>query len=144
EKWIAGAPDTAELSERRACLAYIQWVAWRQWSAVRAYADERGVMLMGEMSFGVGSCSEDVWSHPELFDTDWNMGTRPIVYFDTNKDSERGGRNWGLPPYRWENQRSDQFRGLRHRIAIEKQYFHICRLDHLRGYFRAYMFPWHG
>ncbi|WP_050025723.1 4-alpha-glucanotransferase [Verrucomicrobium sp. BvORR034] len=144
EGWFESHPERRYLTELRQGFAYVQWVAWRQWQEVRRHADACGVMLMGEMSFGVSKSSVDVWASPELFDADWNMGTRPIVYFDTNKDSERWGQNWGLPPYRWENHRSSGFAWLRGRIASERQFFHICRLDHLRGYFRAYMFPWGG
>jgi len=144
ETWFSRHPERAGLTYLRDGFAYIQWVAWRQWRAVRDYADEREVSLMGEMSFGVGRCSVDVWALPELFDPDWSLGTRPISYFDTNRDSERWGQNWGLPAYRWENHRSTDFAWLRERIAAERQFFHICRLDHLRGYFRGYMFPWPG
>lgn len=144
ERWLAADAEHQHLEAIRDSFAYIQWVGWRQWRDVRDYASEHGVMLMGELSFGVSRSGADVWAQPELFDLDWNMGTRPIVYFDTNKDSERFGQNWGLPPYRWENHRSDGFQWLRGRVAHERQFFHICRMDHLRGYFRAYMFPWHG
>jgi 4-alpha-glucanotransferase len=144
EAWIAAQPDQQYLSGLRRGYAYIQWVAWRQWRAVRAHAERQGIQLMGEMSFGVSKSGADVWAHPDLFDVEWNMGTRPIVYFDTNKDSERWGQNWGLPPYRWENHRSTGFEWIKGRLESEKQFFHICRLDHLRGYFRAYMFPWSG
>jgi 4-alpha-glucanotransferase len=144
EGWLARHPEHDYLHRLRQSFAYVQWIGFRQWKEVRQYADERGVFLMGEMSFGVSRHSVDVWAHPELFDLEWNMGTPPIVYFDTNKDSERWGQNWGLPPYRWENHRSSGFIWLRERLQGERQFFHICRLDHLRGYFRAYMFPWAG
>ena len=101
-------------------------------------------MLMGEVSFGVGRGSSDVWGNPELFDLDWNLGSRPLTHFDTSKDAERWGQNWGLPAYRWENHRSTGFAWLRSRLEGERRFFHLCRLDHLRGYFRAYMFPWPG
>lgn len=144
ETWLNAHPDREYLMRLREALAYVQWVGFRQWKAVRRHADEKGVLLMGEMSFGVSRSSVDVWAHPELFDLDWSMGTPPIVYFDTNKDSERWGQNWGLPPYRWENHRSNDFQWMRGRVQAEREFFHICRLDHLRGYFRAYMFPWRG
>ena len=99
---------------------------------------------MGEMSFGVGINSADVWANPSLFDIEWSLGTPPLAHFDTTKDAELWGQNWGLPPYRWENHRSTAFAWLRGRIAYEKEFFHGCRIDHLRGYFRAYMFPWAG
>ncbi len=144
ERWLAADPDQHFLARVREGFAFIQWVAWKQWKSVRAHADARGVRLMGEVSFGVSRSSVDVWARPELFDLEWNMGTPPIVYFDTNKDSERFGQNWGFPPYRWENHRASGFEWLRERLRGEAQFFHVCRLDHLRGYFRAYMFPWHG
>jgi 4-alpha-glucanotransferase len=142
--WLLQHPDREELEDIRNGYAYAQWIAHRQWDEVRKYADRRNVMLMGEMSFGVGRGSSDVWGNPELFDLEWNLGTRPLTHFDTSKDAERWGQNWGLPAYRWENHRSSGFAWLRSRVAGERRFFHICRLDHLRGYFRAYMFPWPG
>jgi 4-alpha-glucanotransferase len=144
EGWLAAHPERERLESRKRGFAFIQWVARRQWTDVKHFADEKGVKLLGEMSFGVSKSSSDVWANPDLFDVNWSMGTRPVVYFDTNKDSERLGQNWGLPPYRWENHRSRGFVWLRGRIESERQFFHYCRLDHLRGYFRAYMFPWAG
>jgi 4-alpha-glucanotransferase len=144
EAWLARHPAREGWNHLRDGLAYIQWVAWRQWRKVRAHAESKNVLLMGEMSFGVSRTSVDVWAWRELFELDWNMGTRPISYFDTNKDSERWGQNWGLPAYRWENHRSTGFTWLRARMLEAKQFFHVCRIDHLRGYFRGYQFPWPG
>lgn len=143
-EWLLQHPDRQELEDLRESYAYIQWVADRQWKSVREYADRKGILLMGEISFGVGRGSADVWGNPDLFDLTWNMGTRPLTHFDTNKDAAQWGQNWGLPAYRWENHRSSGYAWLRLRVEGEKQYFHLCRLDHLRGYFRAYMFPWPG
>ena len=142
--WLHRHPRRESFEILRSGLAFIQWVAWRQWKAVRTHADGKGVRLMGEVSFGVGVNSADVWANPSLFDLEWSMGTRPLTHFDTSKDAERWGQNWGLPPYRWENHRSTGFTWLRGRITWEREFFHGCRLDHLRGYFRAYMFPWAG
>lgn len=142
--WLLQHPEREALQDWCRGYAFAQWVAHRQWAAVREHADRRGVILMGEMSFGVGRCSADVWANPELFDLKWNLGTRPLAHFDTSKDAERWGQNWGIPAYRWENHRSSGFKWLRARVAGERQFFHLCRLDHLRGYFRAYIFPWPG
>lgn len=142
--WLQQHPAREELELLRTGFAFIQWIAFRQWKAVRAHAEDKGIRLMGEMSFGVGMNSSDVWSNPALFDTEWCVGTRPLAHFDTNADSERWGQNWGLPSYRWENHRSTSFAWLRDRVGWEKEFFHGCRIDHLRGYFRSYMFPWSG
>ncbi|MCW1925155.1 4-alpha-glucanotransferase [Luteolibacter arcticus] len=142
--WLLQHPARESLESLRAGFAFIQWIAWRQWKAVRAHAEIKGVRIMAEMSFGVGLNSADVWANPSLFDTDWSLGTRPLAHFDTTQDARQWGQNWGLPAYRWENHRSSGFAWLRGRIAWQREFFHACRLDHLRGYFRAYMFPWPG
>lgn len=144
EAWFAEHPHRDRLAEQREGYAFIQWVATRQWTDVRNHADARGVQLMGEMSFGVSRASVDVWAHPELFDQDWSLGTRPLAFFDSTSESARWGQNWGLPAYRWEDHRSSGFTWLRERVAAERQFFHLCRIDHMRGYFRVYQFPWRG
>lgn len=142
--WLMRHPARIMLETLRDGFAFIQWIAWRQWKSVRAYADHVGVRLMGEVSFGVSMYSADVWGHRSLFDPEWFLGTRPLSHFDTNKDSERWGQNWGFLAFRWENHRSTSFQWLRGRVTWAKEFFHAIRLDHLRGYFRAYMFPWPG
>ena len=144
ERWLAKHPDREELEAVRQGYAFVQWIADRQWLEVRKYADERGIFLMGEISFGVGKGSCDVWANPTLFETEWNMGTRPLAHFDTNKDAAAWGQNWGLPAYRWESHRAEGFAWLRGRVTRQRKFFHLCRLDHLRGYFRIYSFPWPG
>lgn len=144
EQWLANHPDRKSLERIREGFAYIQWVAQRQWQAVRDYADIHGLYLMGEISFGVGRGSVDVWGHPDLFDLDWSMGTAPLAHFDTSPDAAVWGQNWGLPAYRWDHHRRTGFAWLRGRVARQREFFHLCRLDHLRGYFRIYRFPWKG
>lgn len=143
-EWLESHPERDSLERLRQGYAFLQWVVHRQWQAVRARADECGVYLMGEISFGVGAGSADVWGWPELFDLEWTMGTQPLAHFDTSKEAEVWGQNWGLPAYRWENHRNSGFSWLRARVARQREFFHLCRLDHLRGYFRIYMFPWPG
>ncbi|MEP2775351.1 MAG: 4-alpha-glucanotransferase [Luteolibacter sp.] len=144
QRWLSQHPDRQDLEQTRKGFAFIQWIADRQWTEIRRHADEQGVFLMGEISFGVGSGSADVWANPLLFDPEWNMGTRPLAHFDTNKDAAAWGQNWGLPSYRWEQHRAEGFAWLRGRVARQRKFFHLCRLDHLRGYFRIYAFPWPG
>ncbi len=144
EAWLARDSARQALEYLRDAYRYIQWVAWRQWKGVREHADRIGMRLMGEISFGVSLHSADAWANPSLFEREWSLGTPPLAHFDTTKDSERWGQNWGLPPFRWDNHRGTGFRWLRGRIAWAREFFHACRIDHLRGYFRGYMFPWAG
>lgn len=142
--WFDSHPDAAGFRRQRDAFAFIQWVARRQWKDVKRHAGSRNIRLIGDLTFGISMNSCDTWFHRPLFEMDWSMGTRPLAHFDTSKDSERWGQNWGFPPYRWENHRSTGFRWLHSRVALMRELFHGCRMDHLRGYFRAYMFPWAG
>lgn len=141
---ILGSADREMFEERMRTNAYIQWLADRQWRGVKAHCETLGVQLMGELSYGVGFSSADVWAHPELFHLDWCVGTPPLAAFDTTPESERWGQNWGFPAYNWNAHRAAGHAWLRSRVLHERRYFHILRIDHLRGYFRAYLFPWHG
>lgn len=144
ETWLGSSSAKDKLQATREAFAYIQWVGWRQWRSVKAYAEEHQVLLMGEICFGVSLYSADVWAQPELFDTEWFLGSPPLAHFDTSKDSERWGQNWGFPAFRWESHRAAGFQWLRGRARWAAEFFHGCRLDHLRGYFRTYQFPWGG
>ncbi|MES2996387.1 MAG: 4-alpha-glucanotransferase [Verrucomicrobiota bacterium] len=144
QRWLSAHPDRATLELRRDGYAFIQWVAARQWHGVREHAEEHGVRLMGDLPFAMSRNSADVWANPELFDPDWNMGSPPLAFFDTTAEAEKWGQNWGLPPYRWQNHRSSGFAWQKARISWLANFVHIMRIDHLRGYFRAYMFPWPG
>jgi len=143
-RWVARHPERRRIERVMDGFAFVQWIADSQWRAVRRECESLGVLLMGEMSFGVGHASVDVWSERHLFDLDWCMGTPPLAAFDTNRDSEVWGQNWGLPAYSWDRHRAEGYAWLRGRVAFERRYFHLLRLDHLRGYFRGYVFPWHG
>ncbi|RYD34717.1 MAG: 4-alpha-glucanotransferase, partial [Verrucomicrobiaceae bacterium] len=92
-EWVRNHPACVSLEERRDGYAFIQWVASRQWKDVRRHADEKGVRLIGDLTFGISADSCDVWAEPSLFDTEWSMGTRPLAHFDTSKDAERWGQN---------------------------------------------------
>src|SRR2546421_693545 len=67
--WLAA--QTVEIrksfSERESFFKYVQWVAFDQWIATRAYAERRGIALMGDIPFGVNLYSADVYSHRDQF-----------------------------------------------------------------------------
>ena len=81
---------------------YVQWIAFTQWLELKAYCDERGVALMGDVPFGVSYYSDDVFSNPEIFDLTWSGGAPPERIFKTDPFTEKWGQNWGVPIYRWD------------------------------------------
>ncbi len=132
----------AKFEKRRAFFAYVQWLAYEQWCAVKAYAEERGVALMGDVPYGVSYYSADVFAQPAEFALDWAGGAPPEPYFKDDAFTQKWGQNWGIPVYRWEVMRANQFTWWRRRVGGVKRVFHVFRIDHVLGFYRIYTFPW--
>lgn len=120
----------------------MQWVAHRQWSAVKEYADKKQVKLIGDIPFGVSRYSADVWANPDLFDLDWSGGSPPELFFQADKFTAVWGQNWGIPLYKWATHEKENYRWWNLRVRQVTKYFHGFRLDHVIGFFRIYAFPW--
>lgn len=122
--------------------AWVQWTAHRQWRAVRAHADEKGVKLMGDIPFGVSACSADVFANPEIFDLDWYGGAPPEKLFKDDPFVQKWGQNWGIPLYRWEVLEGRGYDWWRQRVQKVAEVFSMFRIDHALGFYRIYSFPW--
>lgn len=142
ENWLFQQPNKEELHRYREFCAYVQWVAFRQWRAVKTHASQRKVELMGDIPFGVNRFSADVWAHPELFHLDWSGGAPPEPFFKTDKFCEQWGQNWGIPLYDWEAHQAENFAWWRQRVGKLATCYHHFRIDHVLGFFRIYAFPW--
>jgi 4-alpha-glucanotransferase len=122
--------------------SFVQWLAARQWQAVKAYAEARGVSLMGDIPFGVSRFSADVWANQHLFDLTWCGGAPPEKFFQGDEFTRNWGQNWGIPVYNWPTQKTEGYAWWRRRIAQTVRYCHYFRIDHVLGFFRLYSFPW--
>ena len=142
--WLAA--QTAEVrrrfSERESFFKYIQWVAFDQWSAMRTYAEKRGMALMGDIPFGVNYYSADVYSRRDEFALDWSGGAPPEPYFKDDEFTQKWGQNWGIPLYRWDVMRTRNLSWWRQRVRGVRKIFHVFRIDHVLGFYRIYAFPW--
>jgi 4-alpha-glucanotransferase len=143
-RWLdsLGEEERAPFEERRAFHNYVQWIAHRQWRETKAYAEERGVALMGDIPFGISHYSADVYAHPDRFALDWSGGAPPEPYFKDDAFTQKWGQNWGIPLYRWEVMRSQNFDWWRQRVHGVRELFHLFRIDHVLGFYRIYAFPW--
>lgn len=122
--------------------AFVQWLCFRQWRAVRARADARGVKLMGDVPIGISWYSHDVFFRPRIFDLEWCGGAPPETMFKHDRFIQRWGQNWGIPLYRWDVMEKENFPWWRQRIRKLTEVFHIFRIDHILGFYRIYAFPW--
>ncbi|MDR1191353.1 MAG: 4-alpha-glucanotransferase [Verrucomicrobiales bacterium] len=142
--WLAtlSKREQTKLAGRERFFAFVQWLLFTQWSAVRADGDARGVALMGDIPFGVSRHSADVWARRENFDLRWSGGAPPEPFFQPDEFTKKWGQNWGMPLYDWEFMAADGHSWWRQRVRQVSRFFRIFRIDHILGFYRCYAFPW--
>ncbi len=113
-----------------------QFVFFRQWAEIRAYANERGIRLFGDMPILVAEDSADVWAHQEYFDLDDQGRPRVVAGVPPDYFSATGQR-WGNPQYDWKRIEANGFDWWIDRMKTQLSLFDWIRIDHFRG-FEAY------
>ena len=143
-RWMEsrGAQKVQTLRRRIRYFTYVQWQAFRQWQQVKAFANAKGVALMGDIPFGVSYYGADVWAQPHLFRAKWCGGTPPDRIFKHDAFVQKWGQNWGIPLYNWDAMRGEDFRWWRQRVRGVREFFDLFRIDHVLGFYRIYGFPW--
>ncbi len=134
--------DGALVDYRLGYFAFVQWLCFRQWRALRAHAELRGVKLMGDVPIGISFHSCDVFFDQEEFHLDWCGGSPPEGMGQSDPFFQQWGQNWGIPLYRWDHMEANGFRWWKKRIKRLTALFDIFRLDHILGFYRIYAFPW--
>ncbi len=131
-----------QVDYRLGYFAFVQWLCFRQWLAVRKHAEARGVKLMGDVPIGISWHSCDVFFNPEEFHLDWYGGSPPEGMGQDDAFFQQWGQNWGIPLYRWDHMQAGGFKWWKKRICRLTRIFQIFRLDHILGFYRIYAFPW--
>lgn len=119
---------------------FVQWQFVRQWEALRRYAAERGIGLIGDIPIFVSPNSADVWSHQELFNLRPD-GALPVVAGVPPDCFSKTGQRWGNPHYRWEAHKRQGYRWWIGRLRQTFRYFQAARIDHFIGFVRYYEVP---
>lgn len=126
----------ARLAERLDYLRFEQFLFLRQWSELKAYANQRGVKLFGDMPIFVAHDSAEVWANRELFDLDAQGLPRKVAGVPPDYFSATGQR-WGNPLYDWKRMQASGFAFWLARMHTQLAMFDLIRIDHFRG-FEAY------
>lgn len=113
--------------------SYVQWVLDQQLHVAKAYAQNKGVLIFGDIPFGTNLDSAEVWSERENFRIDYEVGA-PADQFS------QGGQRWGLPAYDWPHIVNDNFGLWKRKIQRATELYDLFRLDHLVGFYRTYVF----
>ncbi|MBE6656163.1 MAG: 4-alpha-glucanotransferase [Ruminococcaceae bacterium] len=123
--------------------AFFSYIFWEQWSRLRAYANEKGVSVIGDIPIYVSLDGADVFFHQSLFllaENGYPTGVAgvPPDYFSSD------GQLWGNPLYNWQAMKEDGFSFWRARIRHMLSLFDGVRLDHFRGFDTYFDIPSHA
>ena len=133
----AMAEAAAKLSVEIKFHRFLQFKFFEQWAKLRAYANGKGIQIVGDISIYVCHNSADVWAAPDMFKLDPQtyepafMAGVPPDYFSAT------GQLWGNPVYDWEKMEQANFAWWVNRFKATLLYVDIVRIDHFRG-FEAY------
>ena len=106
----------------------------REWSALRAYAAECGVRLIGDVSIYVARGSVDHLAHPHLFLPGLVAGAPPDKLGPL-------GQHWGNPLFDWDAAARDGYRWWIERLRRTLALFDLTRIDHFRGFAEFWAIP---
>ncbi len=130
------AQAATEHASRVAFWKFCQWAFFRQWLALKAYANGKGVEIIGDAPIFIAHQSAEVWSNQSLFELD--EAGHPTVIAGVPPDFfSATGQRWGNPLYRWSEHARDGFAWWVERVRRTFELVDVVRIDHFRG-FAAY------
>ncbi|MCS6773922.1 MAG: 4-alpha-glucanotransferase [Thermoflexales bacterium] len=112
---------------------YGQFLFFRQWTALKAYANQRGVRIIGDAPIFVAYDSADAWARRELFSIDERGNLLFVAGVPPDYFSETGQR-WGNPLYRWDVMAQHGYAWWIERCRVAFQLYDLLRIDHFRGF----------
>lgn len=129
-----------KLSREVERVRFEQFLFFSQWGRLKAYANERGVAVIGDLPIFVPLDSVDVWVHPELFQLDADGMPRVVAGVPPDYFSATG-QLWGNPVYRWEAHAATGFAWWVERLQGTLTLVDRLRLDHFRGFVAHWEVP---
>ncbi len=111
---------------------FVQFLFYRQWNALKKYAEEKGILFIGDIPIYVAMDSADIWSEPQYFQLN-SAGFPAEVSGVPPDDFNEDGQLWGNPLYDWERMRADGFGWWIRRVEGTAKLFDVIRIDHFRG-----------
>jgi len=115
---------------------FSQFLFDKQWQALRSYAKEKGIRIIGDVPIFVAYDSADVWVNKSLFYLD-DKGLPEVVAGVPPDYFSETGQLWGNPLYNWEVHKTNNYAWWQRRMEAVLNQVDIVRLDHFRG-FEAY------
>ena len=119
----------------------VQYLFFEQWQALKVYANEKGIEIIGDLPIYVSLDSVDVWNNPELFQLNEEKIPKEVAGCPPDGFSA-DGQLWGNPLYDWDYMEQDGFKWWVNRIDYVCNIYDVLRIDHFRGFEAYYAIPY--
>ncbi|MEZ5105952.1 MAG: 4-alpha-glucanotransferase [Draconibacterium sp.] len=121
-----------QLSKETDFHRFLQFLFFRQWFALKKYANDKGIEIVGDVPLYVSGESADVWANTDIFLLDgelepMNVGGVPPDYFSET------GQLWGNPVFDWKRIKARDYDWWMARLYFNLNFFNLVRIDHFRG-----------
>ncbi len=120
---------------------FLQFLFSEQWSKLKAYANKKGIDIVGDIPIYVAFDSSDTWANPELFQLDKNNVPTDVAGCPPDAFSATG-QLWGNPLYKWDYHEKTGYKWWIKRIAHCYKIYDVVRIDHFRGFDEYYAIPY--
>ena len=141
KNWIKDQAFDISIYEAEICFEmFVQYEFYRQWKALKNYANVNKIEIMGDIPFYVGLDSLDVWMNQDEF----LLGAdgKPTYIAGVPPDYfSKDGQRWGNPIYDWERMKENGFVFWRKRFGYNARLFDIIRIDHFRAFDTYWKIP---
>lgn len=130
-----------EYAEEIEFYEYLQYKFMEQWTKLKAYANEKGIRIIGDIPIYVALDSADAWAHPDLFQMDHEG--KPVAVAGCPPDAfSETGQLWGNPLYRWDVHKNQNYDWWVRRMEHCYQLYDVVRIDHFRGFDEYFSIPY--
>jgi 4-alpha-glucanotransferase len=115
--------------------AFVQYLCYTQLKSIKEAAQEKNILIKGDIPILINRESSDVWHFPSLFDLNLAAGAPPDMY-------AKEGQKWGFPLYNWSAMEQDHYNWWKQRLHAATPFYHLYRIDHIVGFFRIWGIPY--
>ena len=129
-----------QLSDDIGYWKFIQFEFYRQWTALKKYANDNGIEIIGDIPIYMGYDSVDVWANQGEFQLDENLTPIKVAGVPPDAFSD-AGQKWGNPLYDYEKMEANDFSWWRKRMKASARLYDVIRIDHFIGIVNYYTIP---
>lgn len=130
-----------ELKEEIEYWVFLQYLFYKQYGELKAYANSKGVKIIGDIPIYVAEDSADTWANSNIFLLDENKTPTVVAGCPPDAFSETG-QLWGNPIYDWKALEKQEYLWWIERIDASRKIYDVIRIDHFRGFESYWQIPY--